>query len=287
MANLKMNKIDILKLPDRLSALLISRSLTAAGLKREVHYFSHIESTNTYAKTLANNGDESGTLVVANYQSAGRGRGHRKWMSAPNKGLLFSEIVPPPGNLVYPQLLTIAASIAVCKTFKFLYGLKAQIKWPNDVLLKEKKICGVLTEVASRRGHTNALVVGIGINVNQNKNELSHTAKTSPISLRIELGKSVSRLAILVSYMKYFDTLYMYLSKGKNAEIVAEWKKYSSTLGKQVRLKTSTREILGTALDMEADGSLVVREDSGFIHKCISGDISEIHWTEEKTENSE
>lgn len=273
-----MDKNALLSLPNRLSATSISKVLVSSVFGRKVVYFSRIDSTNNCALALANQGAEEGTLVVANYQIWGRGRGRRKWIAPPNKGLLFSLILAPPHKLVYPQLLTVAGSIAVCKALRFLYNLKAQIKWPNDVLVNGKKICGLLTEVASQSGRTNALVMGIGLNVNQKKSEIPPHSRGEASSVYIEYGRKISRLSVLVAVLDYFESIYRILSKGRHQSVVDEWKKHSSTLGKQVHLKLLSREIIGTAMDMEDDGSLVIREDTGFIHKCLSGDIVEVQW---------
>jgi len=275
-----MKRSEILNLPDKLSADIISRSLATSFIGKKVYYFPRIDSTNSYAIEIADKGADNGTIVIADFQRSGKGRGKRSWFAPAGKDLLFSVVLLPPQNLVYPQLLNIAAAIAVSKALKSLYSISAQIKWPNDVIVGAKKLCGVLTEIAGRKGHTKALVVGIGINVNQTKKTLPPKPRIPATSIRLELGREVSRLSVLVETLKNLEVLYKSLSKGESSNIVSLWKNYSSTIGKQVYIKNHLREIVGTAIDVEKDGSLVVREDSGFLHKCISGDVTEIKFVE-------
>lgn len=259
-----------------LSKKTLERSISTTLIGRPVYYFPEISSTNTYALNLCGKESQDGTLVVANYQTHGRGRHRRAWRAPRGKALLFSLLLSPPPALHGLQLLTIIGAVSVSEAIKHLYGLAVSIKWPNDVLIEGRKVCGILTELTSKRGTARAVVVGIGINVNQKASELPRVAGTPATSLLIERGEKTSRLELLARVLERFEHYYGQFRKDQREHVVNQWRRLSSTLGKQLSIQTHEKSFIGTAVDIEADGGLVVRKDNGFMVKLFSADIHEI-----------
>ena len=230
------------------------------------YYFKSISSTNDKAKEMADQG-KSNIVVVAEKQEEGRGRFGRKWSSG--LGGLYMTIVLEEKNSDKAKYMTLMASVAVAKTIKRLAKLNAMVKWPNDVLVNDKKVCGILTEIIS--GKKNYALIGIGLNVNQKKFDKEIIDKAT--SMRIESNndfdiKSVSKLIIAE-----LDKLYSYCAFGDYSKILSLWKKYSHTLGKKIMAKTISGTYVGTAVDIDRDCSLVLRLDDGKEQKIIEGDI--------------
>jgi BirA family biotin operon repressor/biotin-[acetyl-CoA-carboxylase] ligase len=260
----------------RVSKKTLERSISTTLIGRPVYYVPEISSTNTYALTLCSKGAKDGTLVITNYQTHGRGRQRRSWRAPRGKALLFSLLLTPPSGLRGLQLLTIIAAVSVCEAIRQLYGLAVSIKWPNDILIDGRKVCGILTELTSKSGKTAAVVVGIGININQKVSELPRVAGTPATSLLIERGEKTSRLELLPRVLERFEHYYRQFCKDQRDQVINQWRRLSSTQGKQLSIQTLEQSFIGTAVDIEADGGLVIRKDNGFMVKLFSADIHEI-----------
>ncbi len=260
----------------RLSKKTLDHAVSTTLIGRPIYYFPELPSTNMYALNLCSRDPQDGTLVIANYQTHGRGRHHRAWRAPRGKALLFSLLLTPPPELRGPQLLTIVGAISVCEAMKQLYTVPVSIKWPNDVLIEGRKVCGILTELTTQRGMTSAVVVGIGINVNQKVSELPRVVGTPATSLLIEYGKKISRLELLSKILERFEHYYRLFRRDQRDQVINQWRRFSSTLGKQVRVQTHETTFIGTAADIETDGGLVVRKDNGFLVKIFSADVQEI-----------
>lgn len=260
----------------RLSKKTLDHAISTTLIGRPIYYFPEISSTNTYALKISAREPQDGTLVIANYQTHGRGRHRRAWRAPRGKALLFSLLLTPPPALRGLQLLTIIAAISVCEATKQLYSLPVSIKWPNDVLIGGRKICGILTELTTRRGVTSAVVVGMGINVNQKAPELPRAVGMPATSLLIEHGEKISRLELLTKILERFEHYYRLFRRDQREQVINQWRRFSSTLGQQVRVQTHETTFFGAAVDIETDGGLVVRKDNGFLVKLFSADVHEI-----------
>jgi BirA family biotin operon repressor/biotin-[acetyl-CoA-carboxylase] ligase len=195
--------------PDTPFSEEVISGLSTDVVGREVHYFDKISSTNYFAKQLANKGAQDGTMVVADVQTKGRGRKDRAW-SSPFGGLWFSVILYPRIPPERGMLVTMTVSVAVAQAIEEITGLRPVIKWPNDLLLKGKKVCGILTELDAEMDKINYMVVGIGINVN---NEMDKELRDMAISLKQIVGQ-VPRVKLLRSVIKYLDNNYSKLNSG-------------------------------------------------------------------------
>jgi len=237
--------------------------------KFRFYYFKTISSTNDKAKSLANN--QNNLVVVAEKQSKGRGRFERKWSSG--SGGLFMTILLKEKDLDNVKYLTFIAAVSVAKTIKKISKLNGKVKWPNDVLINDKKICGILTETIS--GKENFALVGIGLNINQ-KN-FNQNISNIATSLKIETNRNynIKKITneITNEVIQEFNSLHQYYNNKKYNKIINIWKKYSYTLGKKIKAKTLSGEYIGKAVDIDKDCNLILKLKSGKRKKIIEGDI--------------
>lgn len=231
------------------------------------YYFKTITSTNDKAKDFANDG-KSNLVVVASNQSKGRGRFGRKWSS--DLGGLYMTILLREKNLDKVKYLTLISSVAVAKTIKKISKLNSKVKWPNDVLIDCKKICGILTETISNKNNNYALI-GIGVNINQKKFPKNLIKKST--SLKIETNKNYDIKNISKSIIKEFNNLYLHYKNNNYDKIIGIWKKYSHTLGKKIKAKTLKGTYTGKVVDIDKNCNLILRLNNGKIKKIVEGDI--------------
>ena len=216
------------------------------------------------AKALAKKGVEGGTIVIAESQTHGRGRLGRQWFS-PKGGIYLTLILKPEISPAYAPRINLMASIAVARAIRNLFGLKAELKWPNDVLIKGKKVCGILAEMEAETDVVNFVNVGIGINANTSVSQYEKRAT----SLKEELGKEVSRKEFLNSVLKEINRQQVLLTKG---DLLEEWRSLSATLGREVRIIAPGGEIIGQAIDIDTNGALILKADDGSLNTAIAGD---------------
>jgi len=235
--------------------------------EHRIHYFPEIGSTMDPARDLAGEGVDDGTIVIAEAQTQGRGRLNREWVS-PRGGIYLTMIlrrgIPPP----HAPLANLMASVAVATSMRELYGLKAAVKWPNDVLINGKKVCGILAEMESEIDTVKFINIGIGINANTDVPEFAHTAT----SLSEAMGKDISRQeflrALLVEIDHRADSL-------KDISMLEEWKDLSATLNRYVRIAAADGEVAGLAVDVDRTGALILRQKDGSLRKIVAGDCSQ------------
>lgn len=220
-----------------------------------------LESTNQSIRELALDGEHEGTVVVAEEQRAGRGRLGRGW-SSPRGGLWFSVLLRPPVALSEAPKLPLMAGVAVARALKKHVGLDARLKWPNDVLVQGKKLCGILMESRSD-GRLEYVILGIGINANFLISALPEPLRRTAITVREVLRRPVDRLALMRAILNELDAGYSAFCANDTGAIVAQWKELSETLGRKVRVETATGIVEGVAGDIDDRGALVVRTPDG------------------------
>jgi BirA family biotin operon repressor/biotin-[acetyl-CoA-carboxylase] ligase len=239
-----------------------------------VHYFS-TESTNAVALKLAAEGAEHGTVVVAEEQTGGRGRLGRSWYSEKSSGIYTSVILRPPLSPAAAPVLTLMAGLAAQKAVSITTGLVVDIRWPNDLLVNGKKVCGILTEMSAELDLLHAVVLGIGINVNHS--QMPAELESIATSLRMEAHRAISRVQVLVALLREVDRHYQLLLKNGNRAITERWEGASTFAhGKRVRLVTSTGEELATTMGIGSDGALKVQYDDGRQGSLVAGEIVEV-----------
>jgi BirA family biotin operon repressor/biotin-[acetyl-CoA-carboxylase] ligase len=262
----------LLAVPDKLLPEEVLQGLQTRRFTGPVHHHETLNSTNDLAKELAVRGAPEGTVVVAEAQTGGRGRLGREWDSPPGVGLYVSLVLRPMlPPLELPQI-TLTTAVAVVRAVRRVAGVAPGIKWPNDLLLNGKKLGGILTEMETESDRIRHVVVGLGLNVNNPgfPPELAATAT----SLTLALGGSFSRVQLLQAWLEEFEELYdRFLNQGF-PEILEEWKRFTVTLGRPATVRQGPREISGQALDVAADGALLLRTASGEIVRVTSGEIT-------------
>jgi len=229
---------------------------------KKIRYFKELGSTNDKAKELALRGAEEGTVVVAEMQKSGRGRLGRTWIS-PKGGVYLSIILRPAGSGM--QKLTLMTAVAVARAIKKLYGIDARIKWPNDVLLEGKKVCGILTETSADSGRIDFVIIGIGINADVEPAAFPEEFRSTATSLCCYV--KVSRKELVRALLEEFDSLY---SEGFDLRL---WRELSDTIGKNVRVETTQEVFSGRALDVDEEGALLVEKEDGTLQKVVAGDV--------------
>jgi BirA family biotin operon repressor/biotin-[acetyl-CoA-carboxylase] ligase len=236
---------------------------------REIHQFQEVSSTNDIARTLAMGGAQEGEVVLADRQVKGRGRRGKSWIS-PEGGIWFSIILKPEREEAHT--LTFLAAVSINRVLNNL-GLTARIKWPNDILIEDRKLCGILTETTSEGNRLEYAIVGVGINANIDGDSFPEDLQGSVTSLRYELGRDVEKEKILESILGELERDYNKLKSGGFQPILEEWKDNNCVLGAHVKVQGSGEEYEGLALDVDDDGALIIKLGDGSRKRVISGTL--------------
>lgn len=243
---------------DSLHPLLLEQEIRHVLPASKVWYFGSLSSTQNVMKDLAKKGAPEGSLVLGETQTAGKGRTARSWLSPPGKGLYFSLLLRPqlpPGHV---QILNLIAGVAVCRGILHCTSLSCVLKWPNDVLWENKKVCGILSEAASDSDSIRYAVVGIGINVNTDIEDFPPEIRDLAISLGSILGSSLSRKDLLLAVYKEFMKEYGVMSSQGSEAFLRSYRSHCATLGKEISLSFQGEPLRGRAEDITEEGSLVV-----------------------------
>jgi len=253
---------------DSLSAASITSELETRFVGQRVIYYPSLTSTMEVARREAQQGAAEGTVIIADEQTAGRGRLGRVWLS-PRGSIALSIILYP--SLSHLPSLIMLASLAVVHSIEAVTGLKSQTKWPNDVLVNGRKVCGILIESDVQGNAVNYAIIGIGINANL---RLADFPEILPIatSLSDEMGRDVSRLSIIRCLLVETERVYLALSAG--GSIYEEWRDSLVTLGRRVRVKTGEAIYEGVAESVARDGSLLLRGPDGSLTRIVAGDVT-------------
>lgn len=250
--------------------------LSTSFLGRELKFFNTVDSTNTMLKALAGQGASEGTAVVADAQEKGRGRLGRSWMSSPGLGIWLSFLLKPDLHPAMLQSLTLAAAVAVCRAIEPFTAEKPGIKWPNDILINGKKVCGILTEMSAEADRVMWVVIGIGVNVNQCPEDFPEELKESAASLAMfqKDGQELDRCRLAAGIMNAFEDIYLDFVRNGPEAMLAEWKQRSVTLGRRVSLKQGDKTLTAKVLDIGPDGRLVIETEGGTVTEVLSGEIT-------------
>jgi BirA family biotin operon repressor/biotin-[acetyl-CoA-carboxylase] ligase len=263
--------------PDKLLPTEILHNLKTSLFGRDIIHFQEVSSTQDVARSMAIRGAPEGTLIVAEGQTQGRGRMGRAWISPQGLGLYISLILRPHISPTDAPKMTLMAAVAIANSIEATSSLKAQIKWPNDVLIGGKKVAGVLTEIDAEMDMTHAVILGIGVNVN---NEVFPQALRDGVtSLRVETGKEISRLRLLQTLLLDLENLYQGFAKKSFDFLLDLWKKKDITIGTLVKVVLMGREIVGQAMDVDCEGALLLRDEKGGNHRILSGDLTLLRMT--------
>lgn len=237
-------------------------------------YKNSVPSTNELAAHLALKGTGEGTVIIAEAQTRGKGRMGREWHSPPGINLYTSAVLRPSWPPTKGPFLTLAAAVAVSETLEDLYGLRPQIKWPNDILLSGKKVSGILTEMNTEQDRVNFIILGIGINVNSSVENFPPSLRDRATSVREVLGKPVNRALCTASLYDHLDECYTLLQEHSLEGIRDKWEARSSLAGKLIQVSGPGGVLRGHAGTLDSDGALLIETDDGRKERIISGDIT-------------
>ncbi|WP_445476193.1 biotin--[acetyl-CoA-carboxylase] ligase [Methanococcoides methylutens] len=257
----------LVSVPDKLYPSEISIGLDTAIIGKELHYFETVDSTNDMAKKMGIKAEE-GTVVIAEMQESGRGRKGDPWVS-PKGGIWLSVILKPGILPVHAPRLTLMAGVAVVRTIKE-FGVNASIKWPNDVVIDGRKVCGILTEMDAEVDHIGFVVIGIGINANVSLDDLPEELRGSSTSLSSVKGESINRPAFVQALLRSLETEYLRFKVEGFQKILADWISFSNTIGRQVEVITPQKIIAGKATGITVDGALIIETSEG-VQEVIAG----------------
>ncbi len=241
---------------------------------RNFTFLEEVDSTNRYALNPSNGIKNDGSVVFAEFQSAGRGRLDRQWVSSKEQNLTFTIFIDlTQRNIRHPQLLNFVASLAVARSIENLHMIKTNLKWPNDVLIGTKKIAGILCESVSQGSKISRVAVGIGMNVNQHNFASNYIIE--PTSLRIELKQYVSREKLLAEILNNFEFTLTRLENNPD-QVIADWKQFCKMIGDKITVKAGDHEYIGTFDDLTSEGHLVLIDNMEDRHLISFGDVSAI-----------
>lgn len=247
----------IVSTPDLLSVNELNSIRKTKWVGNQIYYFEELESSNVTANRLAEEGAPHGTLVVAGRQLAGRGRRGRIWESSPGTGIFMTLLLKPEIETGNAPMLTLVAALAVAKAIREVSGLDAKIKWPNDIVVNGKKVCGILTEMSAQIDYVNHIIIGIGINVHNASfpEELADVAT----SVYLESGNRIRRADLIEAVWEAFETYYEIFSQTQDlAHLVKEYDSQLANLGQQVKVLDPKESYEGVAQGITARGELIV-----------------------------
>jgi BirA family biotin operon repressor/biotin-[acetyl-CoA-carboxylase] ligase len=233
-----------------------------SGRQKNIHYFESLESTMDKAREMARQGCPPKTVVIAGQQTRGRGRLSRKWLSDAG-GLYFTLVLRPTLPVALAHRALFAASVCLCRALRDLTGVAAMVKWPNDILVDEKKLVGILSEMAGEGDLVSYLNLGVGINVNNSPQAF----EPKSVSLKELLGKPFPRRNILEAFLEKME-----VCDPADANIIDDWRELSCTLGRKVLIQTPRQQIEGSARDVDTDGALLVEKADKTVERITYGD---------------
>jgi BirA family biotin operon repressor/biotin-[acetyl-CoA-carboxylase] ligase len=260
--------------PDLLHADdLLARLGKTRVVGRDIHVFHETSSTNDVIEKFARDGAKEGVVVFAESQTRGRGRLGRKWLSPAGKGLWFSVLLRPKLRPQAATQLTIAAATAVLRALRAETGIRATIKWPNDILVAGRKLVGILTEMSAELDQIKYITLGIGVDVNLSAAELPADLRKLATSVKIETAEHWNRAELAATILRELDADYARVVNGQFAELADEWESQCSTIGENVVIHQGDHRVQGRAEALDDDGALLVRTQHGRLERIIGGDV--------------
>ncbi len=253
---------------------LLARLGKTKVIGRDIRVFEQTTSTNDVVEKLARDGVKEGVVVFAESQTKGRGRLGRVWTSPTRKGLWFSILLRPDLRPQETTQLTVAAAAALWRAIHAETGLSPEIKWPNDILIRGKKVVGILTELSAEVDRVKHVTLGVGVDVNLTVNEFPVELRKIATSLRIEAGKSILRAELATTILRELDRDYARIRAGKFEEVADEWEEHCTTIGQRVVISMGDRKMRGHAESLDHDGALVLRTEHGRLERVMGGDVS-------------
>lgn len=259
--------------PDTITAEEVESRLSTKWMGHPVIYYEEVTSTNQVIKKLAEEGAPEGTLVTADAQHQGKGRSGRSWTMEPGTNIAMSLLLRPTLPPSQISMVTLVMGLAVASACRELYDLPVGIKWPNDVVIHGKKLCGILTEMSTELMAVNYVVIGTGINVNVT--EFPEEIREKATSLLLELGYRIGRAELMALCVKYFETFYeKFLRTGDLSLLQEQYNELLLNRNRGVRVLEPGNEYSGMALGINKDGELLVEKEDGSVEAVYAGEVS-------------
>jgi len=259
--------------PDNLLPEEIKAGLNTRVLGTEIVYHREVTSTQSIAKLLAAQGATEGTIAVAETQSGGRGRIAREWAS-PVGGIYFSIILRPDIKPAEALQLPLIAGIAVARAIEKFSKLKPKLKWPNDIIVNDRKAGGILTEMSAEVDRLEWVIIGIGLNVNTPQESFPLEIEGTATSLKEAGGKYIPRVRLIQHILTELEALYDDFRESGFEPLREQWKRLSNTIGAEVTISSATGQLAGRAVDIDLDGALILQKEDGAQKRIIAGDVS-------------
>ena len=247
--------------------------LSAKRLGTRFHYFTELDSTNTWARELAESGAAEGEIVIAESQTQGRGRLGRRWESPPLSNLYLSIVLRPGLPPKHAPQITLAAAVALVETVGSFLPRSPVIKWPNDILVDGKKLAGILTEAACDTERVQYVILGIGLNVNYRAEAMPETLHRRATSMADGAGENLSRETVLVRLIHDLDRCYGELEESGFAALRPRWEVHFGLRGRRVKVELGDQTIIGRAQGIDHEGALIVETDDEQRRSIIAGDV--------------
>jgi len=237
----------------------VTQNLNTEFLGKKVYYFDTIDTTQNFAIKIASNSDENGTIIISKKQTGGRGRMKRKWKS-PAGGIWMSIIIHPKFDISHTTLVPVATSLALCIAIEKILKIKPELKWPNDVTLKGKKVAGILVDTSIVSNEIENMVLGIGINFKIKPNEIANTMKKTPNFYGVSTltKKNEKALPLIQQFLYELENILQLITSNYIKKITSEWTKRSSTIGRNVSIVTNDGKLNGKAIKIDSDGALII-----------------------------
>lgn len=253
----------------------ITLNLKTKIIGNQAYYFDSIDSTQNQALKMAKDDSKDGTVIVAAKQTDGYGRSKRKWVS-PMGGIWISIILYPKFDISITTLFPIASSLALSFAIEKIFSIQPELKWPNDLTIKGKKVAGMLVDVAIESNKIKSLILGVGINFDVNVKQIEKALKGTPnfygVASLKDQKQNIKPVQLVQTFLIELEKIYKSLTAKQTNKIISEWTQRSSTIGKTVELSTIDSKIKGKAIEIDNDGALIISENNKN-HKVIAGDI--------------
>lgn len=253
----------------------VTEGLKTKFIGKQAYYFDSIDSTQNQALTMTFDKENNGAVIIAEKQTSGKGRSGRRWES-PKGGIWLSVILHPRFDIAMTTLFPLASALALSNAIENTLKIKSEVKWPNDITVKGKKVAGIIVDASLESNKIEDLVLGVGINFDVDVKQIEKLLKNTPnfygVASLSQHTKTDRPIELVHSFLTELEKIYFLLKAGDSKKIIREWTKKSSTIGKEVELNTENGKIKGKATKIEEDGALVVSEDKR-IRRVIAGDI--------------
>ncbi len=252
----------------------LKKSLDCRYVGSDIIFLPKVDSTNNLAKEYAKKSNKEGLVIVADSQSGGRGRTGKSWHSPPETGVYLSVILKPDIKPEYLSFITLVAGVSAASTINEFCHRKANLKWPNDVLINNKKVCGLLCEMTQKQESCLSVIVGIGINANQMMEQFPEDLKNKATSLKMVNGSSTNRLTLIRSLLTNLDREYhLFLAEG-GLSVIEKWRLNTDLFGRIVSIKRGSSVTTGKAMRLDELGRLILLLKNGEEEPFDSGEIT-------------